>query len=148
MAKHHRRRTREQEQKLADRIEKKINRDALVIARRERHFGERRVYSPQDDRRLKFPSEDFYGHIERNFHDANGRVIESRQMPVNRNRPENNENNLSTQQTRTVFDDIRVSICQRRNQRREVLFARRKTGKGAKQRTHLWTAVSKIICKH
>lgn len=49
-----------------------------------------------------------------------------------------------TLMTQTTFDAPReVAICVRRKQRREVIFAKRKTGKGARARRHrnFWSNV-------
>ncbi|AZL82912.1 hypothetical protein [Apis mellifera associated microvirus 39] len=40
-----------------------------------------------------------------------------------------------------------VAVCIRRNQRREVLHALKKTGKGARSRKHRFNALSGVICR-
>lgn len=44
-------------------------------------------------------------------------------------------------------DPDRVLVCVRRRKRREVLFAKRKTGRGVKKRHPRFTELSKISCR-
>lgn len=43
-------------------------------------------------------------------------------------------------------DPRRTIVCRRRKRRREVLFAMKRTGKGARRRLRLFTAESQIVC--
>lgn len=53
---------------------------------------------------------------------------------------------LSTKAVLAFAAPSRVAVCVRRHRRREVLFASRRTGKGAYARKHL-TDLSKISCR-
>lgn len=44
------------------------------------------------------------------------------------------------------FMDFKLNVCKSRSTRREVLFSKRKTGKGSKSKKN-WTAKSYINCK-
>lgn len=53
---------------------------------------------------------------------------------------------LSTKAVLAFAAPQRVAVCVRRHRRREVLFAKRRTGKGAYARKHL-TDLSKVSCR-
>lgn len=125
------------------------NRDTVRIARRERYSGKRRDFVPQDDFRTKLPSEDFFGPLpQRTVHDEKGKPVNIVSRPIIQDREVTRQNDFRVSQTRNIFEDIRSTVCQRRKERREVLFAKRKVGKGAAKRTHMWNALSNILCIH
>lgn len=123
------------------------NRDGLSIARRDR----RRVFAPQDDRRYRLVNVEDFNHLpERQFHDKEGRVQEIKQVDLPRNVNvvvEGHRVRRHNVTNREIIDRFRASICGKRKARREVLFAFKKTGKGGAKRKHLWSKVSKILCK-
>lgn len=124
------------------------NRDAVSIARRDRKRERRDFVSvQQDDFRRKLPSEDFFGPIERTVHDDKGKPVDIVSRPIEANRKESSQNNFRNNPTREVFAEIRNTVCQRRKERREVLFATRRTGKGGRQSRHLWTYFSNVLCR-
>lgn len=66
----------------------------------------------------------------------------SRVLPYNVNVGRNRKANVLTFAERFRFADPRkVAVCVRRKQRREVLFALRKTGAGGRKRRNQWSNV-------
>lgn len=125
---------------------KKLNRDDLLISRRRRQYDRRRVYA--DDNRRRLPSEDFFGPIDRTYHDDKGKVVDYHPIP-HRDEDFYDDDRWLKVQTHTFFDEALVSACMRRKERRQVLFANKKAGKGIKSqmKKHVWNSLSHIFCK-
>lgn len=58
----------------------------------------------------------------------------------------------STQKTKTIprgvqfVDFSQVIVCEKRKQRKEVLFAKKKAGRGGNKKSRRWTRLSNINC--
>lgn len=125
------------------------NRDPVRITRRSRHFGDRRDFVPQDDLRRKFPSEDFFGPIpDRVIHTPDGAPTDIISKPIQSNRRNVPASDGRRTPIRHVFENLRNTICYRRKVRRQVLFAKRKTGKGSRKQRHSWNVFSNVLCRH
>lgn len=123
-----------------------VNREVQNFARREQK-RERRVFVPQDDRRIKDMLDDLYYRPERVYHTAHGTPVDVHQLPDNVNLKKRQDYIENIPRDRPSFDSDRVSVCERRKERREVLFALNRTRKGAGSRKHKWSEISNIVCR-
>lgn len=123
-------------------------RDGLPIARRERHYDERRQFDPLPPSRLEMP-DDFTRNYQKTYTLVDGRPADVVQrMPRNSNIGRLRESTMQT----AVHDYFQespqlVSECERRARRRRVIFALQRNRKGsAGGKKHRWTELSKVRC--
>lgn len=121
-------------------------RDRLSVARRERHYDERRQFDLPSSK-LELPH-DFISDYPPKYSRVDGSSARVRQgLPINRNRNVR-ESDLS-QPLHSYFQDSPrlVSECVRRQERRRVLFALQRTRKGSgRGKRHNWNDLSKVRC--
>lgn len=123
-------------------------RDGLPIARRSRHYDERRQFDPPlPPSKLELP-DDFTRDFAETYTRIDGAPARVRQgLPPNRNRAMR-ESTLQ-EQVHSYFQESPglVSECVRRKERRRVLFALQRTRKGSgRGKRHHWDELSKVRC--
>lgn len=122
-------------------------RDRLPVARRERHYDERRQFDLPPSK-LEMP-DDFARDYQEIYTRVDGRPADVVQgLPRNRNNVRVRESNLQ-EALHAYFQDSPelVSECERRARRRRVLFALQRTRKGSGSgKKHNWTELSKVRC--